>query len=79
MQEIKDAANEAIKDLAKHEKQQIGLEERKKHASGKTKKLKKSIQDVRTYPYMSSLKSYFFRMNVYIMKLNVPLRTIRPR
>jgi structural maintenance of chromosome 4 len=46
-QEIKEAAAEAVKDLAKHEKQQVGLEERLKHSSSKAKKLKKSIQDVR--------------------------------
>lgn len=32
--------------MAKHEKQQVGLEERRKHASSKVKKLKKSIQEV---------------------------------
>lgn len=37
-----------MKNLGVHEKQEVGLEERKKHAAGKAKKLKKSIQDVRT-------------------------------
>ena len=45
-QEVKAAAAEAVKDLAAHEKQQAGLEERSKHAKSKAKKLKKSLQDV---------------------------------
>ena len=36
-----------MKDLAKREKDQVGLEERRKHAKTKLKKLKKSIADVR--------------------------------
>jgi esterase/lipase len=60
LQDIKDAADEASKDLAKHEKQQIGLEERKKHASGKTKKLKKTIQDVRTSLIPVHLPNFIF-------------------
>ncbi|TDL18278.1 hypothetical protein BD410DRAFT_880869 [Rickenella mellea] len=45
--EVKAAAAEAFKDLAVHEKQQVNLEERKKHANGKGKKLKKkSVQEV---------------------------------
>lgn len=35
-----------MKELAVHEKQQVNLEERKKHAKTKEKKLKKSLQDV---------------------------------
>ena len=35
-----------MKDLALNEKKQVGLEERRKHANGKMKKLKKSSQDV---------------------------------
>jgi len=46
LQEVKAAAAEAVKDLAVHEKQQVGLEERSKHAKNKAKKLKKSVQDV---------------------------------
>ncbi|TDL26418.1 hypothetical protein BD410DRAFT_783474 [Rickenella mellea] len=44
-EEVKAAAAEAVKDLAVHEKQQVNLEERKKHANGKGKKLKKSVQE----------------------------------
>jgi hypothetical protein len=39
-------AAEAVKDLAAREKQEVGLQERRKHAAGKAKKLKKSIQNV---------------------------------
>jgi structural maintenance of chromosome 4 len=46
-QEVKTAAEEAIKDLAAHERRSVGLEERRKHATGKAKKLKKSLSDVR--------------------------------
>ncbi|KAH8111883.1 RecF/RecN/SMC [Phellopilus nigrolimitatus] len=44
-EEVKAAAAEAMKDLAVHEKQQVNLEERKKHANTKAKKTKKSLQD----------------------------------
>lgn len=48
---MKAAAAEATKDLALHEKKQVGLEERSKHAKSKAKKLKKSVQDVsRVWP-----------------------------
>lgn len=46
VQEVKAAAAEAIKDLAAHERQQVGLDEKRKHANSKAKKLKKSLQDV---------------------------------
>lgn len=32
--------------MAVYEKQEVGLEEKRKHANGKAKKLKKSLQDV---------------------------------
>lgn len=35
-----------MKDLAAREKEQVGLEERRKHAKTKLKKLHKSINDV---------------------------------
>ncbi|KAH9837376.1 RecF/RecN/SMC [Rhodofomes roseus] len=44
-EEVKAAAAEASKDLASHEKRQVGLDERRKHASSKAKKLKKSLQE----------------------------------
>jgi hypothetical protein len=36
-----------MKTLQAREKDEVGLQERKKHISGKAKKLKKSLQDVR--------------------------------
>jgi structural maintenance of chromosome 4 len=56
IKEVKAAAAEAVKDLAAHEKQQVGLEERSKHAKSKAKKLKKSVQDVSC--------SYFERFDI---------------
>ncbi|PSR72085.1 hypothetical protein PHLCEN_2v12066, partial [Hermanssonia centrifuga] len=44
-EEVKAAAAEAVKDLASHEKQQVSLEERRKHAKSKAKKLHKSLHD----------------------------------
>ncbi|KZT27497.1 RecF/RecN/SMC protein [Neolentinus lepideus HHB14362 ss-1] len=43
--EVQAAAEEAQKDLAAHEKQAVGLEEKRKHANSKAKKLKKSLHD----------------------------------
>ncbi|TCD63502.1 hypothetical protein EIP91_005335 [Steccherinum ochraceum] len=44
-EEVKVTAAEAVKDLQEHEKRQVGLEERRKHAKAKEKKLKKVLQD----------------------------------
>ena len=33
--------------MAAYEKQEVGLEEKRKHANSKAKKLKKSLQDVK--------------------------------
>ncbi|KZT43906.1 RecF/RecN/SMC protein, partial [Sistotremastrum suecicum HHB10207 ss-3] len=38
-------APEAVKNLSVHEKQEVGLQEKKKHANTKAKKLKKSLQE----------------------------------
>ena len=46
VQEVKAAATEALKEMAVYEKQEVGLEEKRKHANSKAKKLKKSVQDV---------------------------------
>ena len=54
------AAAEAVKDLAVHEKQEVGLEERRKHASSKAKKLKKSLQDVRLLSLIVSVSFFSF-------------------
>ncbi|KAG1859796.1 RecF/RecN/SMC [Suillus subluteus] len=44
-EEVKTAAEEAAKDNAAREKQSVSLEERRKHASAKAKKLKKALAD----------------------------------
>ncbi|EIW64469.1 RecF/RecN/SMC protein [Trametes versicolor FP-101664 SS1] len=44
-EEVQKAAAEAVKDLAAREKTQISLEEKRKHANTKAKKLKKAIHD----------------------------------
>ncbi|KAF8129892.1 RecF/RecN/SMC [Boletus edulis] len=44
-EEIKTAAEEAVKDQTAREKQAVGLEERRKHANAKAKKLKKTLQE----------------------------------
>lgn len=46
IQEVKAAAAEALKEMAAYEKQEVGLEEKRKHANSKAKKLKKSLHDV---------------------------------
>jgi hypothetical protein len=46
VQEVKAAAAEALKEMAAYEKQEVGLEEKRKHANSKAKKLKKSLHDV---------------------------------
>ena len=46
LQEVQGAAAAALKDLAQFERQEIGLQEKKKHIGGRVKKLKKSITDV---------------------------------
>ena len=45
--ELKAMVAEVGKDLAKEEKKQVSLEERVKHAKTKTKKLKKTVSEVR--------------------------------
>lgn len=46
-QEVKSAAAAALKELALNEKQQVSLEEKRKHAKTKLKKLQKTVADVR--------------------------------
>lgn len=45
---MKAAAEEAAKDQTAREKQAVGLEERRKHANTKAKKVKKMLQEVRS-------------------------------
>ena len=70
IQEVKAAAAEAVKDLAAHEKQQVGLEERSKHAKSKAKKLKKLVQDVSYILYWSSL--IFVTLNYRLDRTRMP-------
>ncbi|KAF8844243.1 RecF/RecN/SMC protein [Paxillus ammoniavirescens] len=44
-EEVKTAAEAAAKDQAAHTKQALGLDERRKHASTKAKKIKKTLQE----------------------------------
>ena len=54
VQEVRTAAEAALKELAGKEKEEVGLQERKKHATTKAKKLKKSLTDVsNSYSFMS--------------------------
>ena len=68
IQEVKAAAAEAVKDLAAHEKQQVGLEERSKHVKSKAKKLKKSVEEVNRH-----------LSNSIIIWLRVASRTRKPK
>ena len=45
-QEVQAAAALAVKDLAANERQEIALQERRKHADGKAKKYRKSLKEV---------------------------------
>lgn len=45
-QEVKEAAEEASRELTGKEKQEVQLLEKQKHANSKAKKLKKQIQEV---------------------------------
>jgi len=51
---IKKLTATIVKNLGAHEKEQVGLEERKKHAQGKAKKLEKSIKDVSELVYRAA-------------------------
>jgi hypothetical protein len=45
-----------MKEMATYEKQEVGLEEKRKHANSKAKKLKKSLQDVKLLEIFSRTK-----------------------
>jgi len=67
LQDVKSAAELAVKDQAAREKQVVGLEERRKHASSKAKKLKKTLQDVShsvAFPIMSAFLTSVSRLLV---------------
>ncbi|KAI0253228.1 RecF/RecN/SMC N terminal domain-containing protein [Lactifluus subvellereus] len=44
-EEVKAAAAEALKEMSAYERQEVGLDEKRKHANSKAKKLKKSLHD----------------------------------
>jgi len=46
---VREAAEEASKELTGKEKQEVQLQERLKHANGKAKKLKKQLTEVFNY------------------------------
>jgi structural maintenance of chromosome 4 len=46
---VQTAAEAAVKDLAAKEKEEVELQERKKHGTTKAKKLRKSLADVRRF------------------------------
>ncbi len=46
LQEVKHLTDALVKDSKKFEKEEVGLQEKKKHLSTKQKKFKKSIQEV---------------------------------
>lgn len=46
---MKAAAAAAVKELAEHERTEIGLGERVKHAKTKAKKLKKALDEVSSF------------------------------
>lgn len=52
IQEVQTAARTAVKDLAQFERQEIGLQEKRKHTGGRIKKLKKTMADVRLYHFL---------------------------
>lgn len=57
LQEVKRHAGEVMKTLQAREKEEVGLQERKKHATSKVKKLMKSLQDVRApHPLLPSFQ-----------------------
>jgi hypothetical protein len=67
---VKALAAEAAKDLAVHEKEAVGLEERRKHANGKAKKLKKSLNDVRIF--LSQYLQFLVSDHVALFRTSTP-------
>lgn len=58
------------KDLALHEKEEVKLQEKKKHAVTKQKKLKKTISDVRRCPFASDLLS---SLTIFVFLITITL------
>jgi hypothetical protein len=79
---VKTAAEEAAKDQTAHEKQAVGLEERRKHANTKAKKLKKTLQEVRSFIFLSfsqTLTNHPHRTNKLKLQLNARSKRALPR
>jgi len=49
---VNKAAAAAVKELAANERQEVSLTERRKHAAGREKKLKKSLQEVSFFAFI---------------------------
>ena len=83
LQEVKAAAAEALKEMAAYEKQEVGLEEKRKHANSKAKKLKKSLQDVKClliFAYETSADRLdCVRTRTPAVMHSVPSKRMRPR
>ena len=73
-QEVQAAAALAVKDLAANERQEIALQERKKHADGKAKKHRKSLKDVSIFlDFFHCSKVYkYIRMGLQGKPLSTP-------
>jgi len=82
-QEVKAAAAEALKEMGAYEKQEVGLEEKCKHANSKAKKLKKSFQDVSPFGDLLlnivSAQLDCLRMRTLAMTRSVPFKRTRQR
>lgn len=79
IQEVQTAAEAALKDLVAKEKEEVGLQERKKHATTKAKKLKKSITDVRYFHSVmpvTAVNICFCRTQMLRRRLSATSKTI---
>ena len=74
------AAAEVAKELAAQERREIGLQEKRKHAAGRAKKLKKSVQEVISSPFPHlSLTKHIHRILLPERTLSILSRTAVPR
>jgi hypothetical protein len=70
--------------MAAYEKQEVGLEEKRKHANSKAKKLKKSLQDVKRLKCLAYETSLVNRLDCIrtrrlAMMHSVPSKIMRQR
>lgn len=68
--------------MGTYEKQEVGLEEKYKHANSKAKKLKKSFQDVRllVFRFLNTISAHYFdcpRTRTLAMMRSVPFKKTR--